>query len=646
MTYSKHTPKVARGFTRRDFLNSVMIGSGALLAAPHYSIGSDSGSTTLPAPVLGDEWYGYGGIGDYQPSHGNTPEAVERAHALRDASILNEPHTVSETDEVYDLVIVGGGMAGLGGALRFTQRRGDKQSLLILDNHPVLGGEAKRNIFEINGQRLVAPQGANGFSVPAIDDGGFADGDARYFEELDIPREYSYPTLQGSEKQLRFGQDDYGFLYWLEDQVSVGYFVDQRSHGVSPRWVRNPWQTGLQQMPMSDYLRNEHIRWRNWSTKVYGGAEYKRWLDSITYRELVVEHMGIDPKVVDHVDPILASGAGGTSDVLSAYSAYALGMPGTTAFYQEPFQLGERHSFPGGNDGFTRYFLKHIKPEALSGGSEFADIVNANIQFSELDKPGQPVRIRLGASVMKVAHRGPADEAGYVDIVYARDRELHRVKAKAILMATGAWITKYVVSDLPETHSNAMNEFVHTAFLVANVALTNWRFIERAGVTGFRWWDDIGFAANLKRPMHVGNYQPPFHPDKPATLSFYIPLYYPGKSAIEQGILGRTELLNTPYAAYEMRLRNLLKRLFSRHGFREERDMAGLILNRWGHAYTVPRPGFYFGKDGNLPPHEVIRQRHGRITFAHSELRGNQHWGPAAAEGARGVDQLFDAGIW
>jgi len=39
----------------------------------------------------------------------------------------------------------------------------------------------------------------------------------------------------------------------------------------------------------------------------------------------------------------------------------------------------------------------------------------------------------------------------------------------------------------------------------------------------------------------------------------------------------------------------------------------------------------------------VIRKGYGRIAFAHSELVGWQHWGPAADEGRRGFNQLVDA---
>ena len=35
--------------------------------------------------------------------------------------------------------------------------------------------------------------------------------------------------------------------------------------------------------------------------------------------------------------------------------------------------------------------------------------------------------------------------------------------------------------------------------------------------------------------------------------------------------------------------------LFGSAGFDARRDIAGIVLNRWGHAYIAPQPGFYFG---------------------------------------------------
>ncbi len=75
--------------------------------------------------------------------------------------------------------------------------------------------------------------------------------------------------------------------------------------------------------------------------------------------------------------------------------------------------------------------------------------------------------------------------------------------------------------------------------------------------------------------------------------------------------------------------------MFSAEGFDAKRDVAGIVLNRWGHAYISPQPGFHFGKDGNEAPKEVVRRGFGRIQFGHSELTGYMSHTAALNEGAR-----------
>ena len=65
-----------------------------------------------------------------------------------------------------------------------------------------------------------------------------------------------------------------------------------------------------------------------------------------------------------------------------------------------------------------------------------------------------------------------------------------------------------------------------------------------------------------------------------------------------------------------------MTKMFSADGFVAERDIAGIILNRWGHAYISPQPGFHFGKDGEDAPRDVVKRGFGRIQFGHSELTG------------------------
>ncbi len=633
-----------RGITRRDFLNGAAMGAGgALLGTPAPGFGQPQ--VQAPRPSLDPDWYGFGGVGDYRLSHGNTPDVVAAAHRLRDGEFPTSLRQFSEVEE-YDLVIVGGGMAGLGAALEFAKTRKPGQTCLMLDNHPIFGGEAKENEFNVNGTRLIGPQGANGFFVPAavVDNPERAAGDARYYAELDVPRDFRLQDWPADAEPLRFCADNYGYLVrGLQANTSVGHYFDD---GDSARgsWAVDMWRQRLANTPLSAATRKMLVQWyETGATRQFASnADAMRALDTMSYRAFLETELQLGPDAAAHADLFLASAAGLGSDAVSAYAAYQLPMPGLADV--PPAGL-KRFSFPGGNSGFVRYFLKRLIPAAIAGRPDFDDIITGRINFDALDQAGQPLRIRLSSTALSVAHEGDPDSAGSVSLVYMRDGELRGIRAKAVVMATGGWMNRYVVRDLPDDYRQAYEQFQHAPFLVANVALTNWQFLYKLGITAAIWnkgEGDFGYTCNIRNPMQVGDYQPPLDPTQPTVLSFYTPFYYPGLPVAAQCRVGRAELLSTPYPVYEEKILAQMQKLFGSAGFDPGRDVAGIILNRWGHAYSVPFPGFYGGATGNAP-RDVIRKNYGRIAFGHSELDGLQHWGPAADEGRRAFNQLRDA---
>ncbi|HEX3867743.1 MAG TPA: hypothetical protein VHV78_13365, partial [Gemmatimonadaceae bacterium] len=94
-------------------------------------------------------------------------------------------------------------------------------------------------------------------------------------------------------------------------------------------------------------------------------------------------------------------------------------------------------------------------------------------------------------------------------------------------------------------------------------------------------------------------------------------------------------LLATPYADYEKTIMTQLARQFASTGFDATRDVAGVILNRWGHARLVQPPGWFYGANGQTPAREIVAKGFGRIGIGHSELNGHQSATGAMAQGKR-----------
>jgi spermidine dehydrogenase len=163
--------------SRRDFLNGALLASAGLLL-------HGKAPTISPA----DAFDGYGGIGDYAHSNGNTWDVLSAGHAMRDGAFEKRIANATDTGEIYDLVAVGGGISGLAAAIFFQKYKGGRA--LVIDNHPIFGGEAKRNEFLVDGQRLTAHQGSAIFLVPKK--GGYT---SKFYDMIGMDRSsFNYQT--------------------------------------------------------------------------------------------------------------------------------------------------------------------------------------------------------------------------------------------------------------------------------------------------------------------------------------------------------------------------------------------------------------------------------------------------------------------
>ncbi|HET9179496.1 MAG TPA: NAD(P)/FAD-dependent oxidoreductase, partial [Terriglobia bacterium] len=301
------------------------------------------------------------------------------------------------------------------------------------------------------------------------------------------------------------------------------------------------------------------------------------------------------------------------------------------------------YAFPGGNAGIARHIVKTLIPDSIAGSRTLKAVCSNKVNFAALDRPGQPARVRLGATVVRVEHQGQPHSSPFVWITYTQGGKVYRLKARSAVMAGGCWTTKLVVRDLPATHREAYAQFYRSPCMIANVAVRNWRFLYKLGVSSAQWFEGLGsFTSVHKVPLFSGA-PPTIGPDSPTVITLKVLFGHPGKPIEEQGNLGRMELLSTSYREYERKIREQLTEMFSQSGFDARRDIAGIVLNRWGHAYVNPQPGFFFGKDGKPAPREILRAApFGRIAFANTDLSATPDHRTAVLEAHRAVGQLLN----
>ncbi len=617
--------------TRRDFIGSTLIGTGAALlngCTPKEQL------NLIEKSNIADPWTGYGGVGDYSTSNGNTKSVMDAAHLIRDGKSAKMVANAKPTGEQFDMVVIGGGFSGLGAAYQF-HAKAEGKTCLILDNHPVFGGEAKENEFQVKGHRLFGPQGSNGF-MPPVGNNTLSE---EVWKAVGVPMNYEFAD-DNQDFGMRVAHDSYEAMFWGEKKLDVGHLFQKNQ---KYQWQKNIWDDDLSRTPWSADLKRDLLKAFNGKDTAHSTEGLGPWLDSMTYQNYLEKELGLHPGVGEHMDPVMAiSSYGFSSDVISAYGAYLLQLPGMNGYFKADtfdFESAKFMSFPGGNTTYARYIVNHLIPGVFPNSS-FEKIAHGGINFDALDKPGNATRIRLSSTALDVRHKSDG-----VEITYLCNGKAEKISAKSVVMATGGWVSRNIVQNLPENIESSYRQFNHAPVLVVNVALNNWKFLEKLGFAAARWYDGFGFFGSIRSPMKVGNKTAPYDPSKPMVMTFYVPFYARGQSIKAQGAIGRAQLFNKSYLDYEREIRNHMNQIFGSAGFDAKRDIAGIILNRWGHAYVAPQPGFYFGGSDGKGLAAPIKKGFDGIYFGHSELGARMNYTNAIAEGGRAGAQAAQAAI-
>jgi spermidine dehydrogenase len=617
---------------RRDFLNASLLASGSLLmksVSPLDLMAQETGQKT--GGLNESDWNGPNtGTGDYSSSNGNTWNVVNAGHDIRFGKFEKSAPQVAE-EETYDCVVVGGGLAGLSAAWTVKKSTGGKRTCLILENHPMFGGEAKRNELVVDGHRIMGPQGSN--LVWAPDPGTYQE---TFFNDIQLDwQKAEYVPWGGPGQEMELSRTSYSWIYIMPP--TFGFYFGKGFSEPTGTWVVDPWGKRLEGVPLSPQVRADMLKW--WNTlgnqerqgrRGLGDAGDPRgpYLDSISQEQRLMEDYGVGREMVrQFLSPLAATGYGLGCDALSGFV--------NPDFYRLLHDKNQ-FSFPGGNGGIARHILKALIPDAMPGPPQLEPVIKNSVDFQALDRPGNPVRMRLRCTVIRVEHDHEPEKSDFVHITFVRDGELHRVKARSVVMASPQFVNKHIIADLDGAHREAAQQFLYAPTLSLNVAVRNWRFLYNKGISAARWFGGFGEWTEVRNPMVCGSDVKTFGPDSPVFLTLYIPFLNPGLAAGEQCSKGRYELISTPYREIERRMREQFVEMFSGSGFDAKRDIAGAVLNRWGHAFIVSPPGFYFPKNGKPAPRQVFRdQPFGRISFGHSDTNGDPSAPGAIDEGNR-----------
>ncbi len=621
--------------TRRDFLGSTLMVSGATLL-------SGIKPADLLASTTTDEFTGYGGVGEYSTSNGNTLAVMQAGHTIRDGIYNTLPNNITDTGETFDCVVIGGGISGLAAALFFQRQTRAGMNCLVLENHPIFGGEAKQNEFMVDGKRLISHQGSAIYQL-MYPNSFFT----RFYDSIGLKTpKLQYQTWGGPGAAMPLANNPYDTVGMENGQY--GFWFGAKFGHKPGMWVIDPLGSGLKGAPISDTARTELLRFLkgtplpgdNFVPPKAEGDAASRYLDSITMEQHLMKRFGLSQETIrTFLSPVEGGGAGLGPDALSAYSDYAFEM--LHPLHDTGGDMTQM--FPGGNTTIARLMLKSLNPAAIDGADSVEDVSKNTVNFGALDTAQTRSKVRLSSTVVAVEHEGDPAKSNFLNITYVKAGKLYRVKARSAVLAGGSWTTKHIVRDLPEAQRNAYSQFYRSPCMMANVAVRNWQFLYKMGISGCQWFDGVGNYLQVCKSSLTGLQDPTIGPDSPIVLSLKVLYSYPGLSTQDQGNRGRWELFGTSFRDYERSIREQFNTMFGKYGFDAQKDIAGIILNRWGHAYLSPQPGFFFGKDGQPAPREVLRGApFGRVAFANTDLAGAMDHRFSILEAQRAVNQLLD----
>ena len=243
-------------------------------------------------------------------------------------------------------------------------------------------------------------------------------------------------------------------------------------------------------------------------------------------------------------------------------------------------------------------------PESFPRPCYHCRLLHAPINFAALDRPKQPVRIRLNATAHTVRHEGPPNHATAVSVDYVVKGRFHRVRARSVVRGTGphgaSSPTCRSSTARPTSSSSACSAWSPASHSPTGASSPS-RDLEKPRSTR-------GNSFAIRRmPSYAVNNEP-LSPDNPTVLTMKIYFTQLGLPLQQQGAMGRMKMLSTSFSKYEKTLRAQFQLMFGRWGFDARRDIASIILNRWGHAYLCTQPGFFFGTGGKPAPRDILRR--------------------------------------
>ncbi|OUS00539.1 hypothetical protein A9Q81_10595 [Gammaproteobacteria bacterium 42_54_T18] len=634
---------VNKKITRRDFLNGFAI---TLAAGSAISPMEAIAQGLLDKGVLGQQ------LGPTYPPvlqgmRGSHKGSFEVAHALSwQGKTWQRP--AKQTEDDYDLVVVGGGISGLSAAWFFRQQHGPDARILILDNHDDFGGHAKRNEFNVDGETLIGHGGTQNI------EGVYSEVASNLLTSLGIDLK-KFERFFDHELYKKYDLGEGIFFdknHFRKDKlVDAPFIVHEhmlKHGGITPA---NSEET-VAKMPLSKAAKEALLTLLDDSTDFMAGKsveEKSALLMNMSYDDFLRRHCQMPDEVVAIMHNIWQGSYGLAGNHWSAIAGAYAGLPGTPglgvmpagpAYDIEPVI----HHFPDGNASIARMLVRQLIP-GVAAGHTMEDVVKAKFNYDALDKRRNKIRLRLNSTVVNVVN---TQDDQQVEVTYVKNGVAHRVNAKHSILACYNHIVPYLCPEAADEQKKALDWPEKVPVVFINVALRNWKAFAKLGVKRIYSPESDFGTFWLDFPVSMGEHQFAQDPEQPIILHIpYVPSV-PGDKLTprEQFKASRHKLYAMSFDDFESKIFDQLDRMLGAGGFQSQRDIAGITVNRWPHGYTyqysdlVDAPQGIWGEDG---PHVAGRKQIKRISIANCDSHAQAYTQSAIDAAHRAVQEQLSS---
>ena len=492
-----------------------------------------------------------------------------------------------DTNNDFDLIVVGAGLSGLAAAYYWCTRVDASAKILLIDASSRIGGSSVDHNFEVNGRAMSAPGGAQELVFPASFSSTVRSTLAAIGIDID-----SLATKVDSSHYAHRGAKNHAFCFSADQWQQDGIAIWNPEEGID-----------LSNAPLCEEAKRQLSLIFEGEVPWFEGFDETAKLQALKSRscaEILSDFGNCHPEVERFfaystspssglpfsLHPALDAALVGYPPIGSLAPNLAGPWPGLTQAGIQFFNTSSpvTYRFPDGNATIARAFLAWLRPDIFNGDNAAARI-GETIDYDKLRNPTASRIFHLDESVQAIKS---IDGNKLVVETTMSDGRSGNYSCSAAIVATWATESGLIVPSLTDSQKTTASAMGRLPIITATVAVSNWRAWKNLGVSSLSWpghphWQ----RAELGFPVKIGAYAAPDTPDEPNTITVIGATTALNKQAPVAAAMGR-EFLNQPNQAAQLRdeILRLLTSALGPAGFDAQNDIHSCEVELWPNGYS------------------------------------------------------------